>query len=401
MRSSIIRSITQDCFVLDIEPKCVRGGKVNDITAELLKLPKDTRLENVIFHVGSNDCLDKNFNPDVFYEDYTTLALKAKSVSENVVVSGLCPRLDDKFGNISRANTILQKIANDETLHYVDNDDTFRLSNGSVDTNMYEPDGVHLNITGSFKLAENLNIKYLEPKFDHRDLKEETDLLYFQRMSNNPSTDDRRIVIPIKILIRTRRKLVVIKSDQIVGTREDKTTDATSLKCGNVTSKNSTKIYSFVISSPKDVLPSIETSEKSQRNPNIKCRPKRRFIWNVLGGCKDFVQDVSDARRQGDQNPDMAIIGKTRKLIGNSAYGSLIMDKTRHRNIKYVQGETPACLLVNKAQFRKLECISEETAYNEVELSKDKIQLDLSIQLGYMVLPKLRMLACCFDFMDV
>ncbi|CAG2203189.1 unnamed protein product [Mytilus edulis] len=185
MGSSIIRSMTQDRFVLDIEPKCVRGGKVNDITDELLKLPKDTLLENVILLVGSNDCLDKNFNPDVFYEDYMTLVLKAKSVSENVVVSGLCPRLDDKFGNISRANNILQKIANDETLHYVDNDDTFRLSNGSINVNMYEPDGVHLDITGTFKLAKNLNIKLLEPKFDHRALKEVTDELYFQRMSNN------------------------------------------------------------------------------------------------------------------------------------------------------------------------------------------------------------------------
>ncbi|VDI17856.1 Hypothetical predicted protein [Mytilus galloprovincialis] len=79
------------------------------------------------------------------------------------------------------------------------------------------------------------------------------------------------------------------------------------------------------------------------------------------------------------------------------------MDNTRKRNIKYVQGETPTCLLVNKAQFWKLECIHEETAYYEVELSKVKIRVDLPIQLGYMILQyaKLRMLELYYDFMDV
>ena len=49
---------------------------------------------------------------------------------------------------------------------------------------------------------------------------------------------------------------------------------------------------------------------------------------------RNFVQEVSDARRQRDIDPDTAIIADTNKVIGNSAYGSLIMDKTKHRAIK-------------------------------------------------------------------
>ena len=69
---------------------------------------------------------------------------------------------------------------------------------------------------------------------------------------------------------------------------------------------------------------------------------------------ENFVREVSDVRRQGDLHPDMAIIGETKKMVGNSGYGSLVIDKTRHRTIKYVQGEKQACVLVNRPQFRKL-----------------------------------------------
>ena len=117
----------------------------------------------------------------------------------------------------------------------------------------------------------------------------------------------------------------------------------------------------------------------------------------------DFVKEVSDARRQGDIDPDTAIIADTSKVIGNSGYGSLIMDKSKHRQIKYVQGENETCLKVNDPLFQKLDCLDEEEQYYEVEMAKRKIKLDLPIQLGYFILQyaKLRMLEFYFDFMDV
>lgn len=48
---------------------------------------------------------------------------------------------------------------------------------------------------------------------------------------------------------------------------------------------------------------------------------------------KDFEREVSDARRLGDKDSDTAIIADTNKVIGNAGYGSLIMDKTRHRDV--------------------------------------------------------------------
>jgi hypothetical protein len=40
------------------------------------------------------------------------------------------------------------------------------------------------------------------------------------------------------------------------------------------------------------------------------------------------------------------------KLSGNSAYGSLLIDKEKHQNIKYVYGKGKVCQMANKTQFR-------------------------------------------------
>ena len=99
----------------------------------------------------------------------------------------------------------------------------------------------------------------------------------------------------------------------------------------------------------------------------------------------DFVKEASDALRLGDADSDTDIIADTMKVIGNSGYGSLIMDKTKHSDIQYVLGENETCLEVNDPRFQKLECLDEEEQYYEVEMSKRIVKLDLPIQLGYFV----------------
>ena len=154
---SIIRDISRDSHFLEFDPICVRGGKVNDISERLLQ-PGCARYKTVILQVGSNDCVNPEFDYDAFREDYTTLVKIAASVSETVVISGLCPRLDDRLGNIATGNACLSKIANDENCLFVDNDSEFRLSNGSINTSLYHKDGVHLNAKGVAKLASNLEL---------------------------------------------------------------------------------------------------------------------------------------------------------------------------------------------------------------------------------------------------
>ena len=116
---------------------------------------------------------------------------------------------------------------------------------------------------------------------------------------------------------------------------------------------------------------------------------------------KQFVEQVSDARRAGDIDPDQAIIADTMKLIGNSGYGSLIMNKEKHQEVAYIQGKGLAQIKINDPRFRKCTTVRDDVF--ELEMAKNKIVMDLPIQLGYHILQlaKLRMLQFKYDFLDV
>ena len=118
---------------------------------------------------------------------------------------------------------------------------------------------------------------------------------------------------------------------------------------------------------------------------------------------RNFVQEVSDNRRLGDAHPDKAIIADTSKLEGNSAYGGTIMDQEKFQNVTYVQGEGKVMMEVNKPQFKKLTTLLKENEYFEVEKSKENLNINLPIQIGYFILQyaKLRMLQFYYDFLDV
>ena len=157
--SSIIRDINTKNYELDVKPICIRGGKISDITHELLKQPLNTRYENIILQAGSNDCTPVHYEDETFREDYRALISTAKIVAENVVISGMCPRLTDAGDYIAKGNRILEKLASDENCHFVNNEPDFRRLNGIVNLDLFNRDGVHLNFNGTRKLASNLEIK--------------------------------------------------------------------------------------------------------------------------------------------------------------------------------------------------------------------------------------------------
>jgi hypothetical protein len=44
------------------------------------------------------------------------------------------PRLDDRNGHITQGNNVLKDIANDENVHFIDNDQSMRNVNGAIMT---------------------------------------------------------------------------------------------------------------------------------------------------------------------------------------------------------------------------------------------------------------------------
>lgn len=159
MGSSIIHDIRSESFDCVIDPICVRGVRVSDLTAELLSMPKEKSCENIILHVGSNDCTSDFFDSESFADEYNILVNTAKTKYDIVVISSLCPRLDDKLGNITTGNSILSKIANDENCLCIDHDDSFRVPSGAVNTLLYNRDGINLSKKGTVRLTEKFDFK--------------------------------------------------------------------------------------------------------------------------------------------------------------------------------------------------------------------------------------------------
>ena len=114
---------------------------------------------------------------------------------------------------------------------------------------------------------------------------------------------------------------------------------------------------------------------------------------------KQFGENVSQARRNGDKDPDQAIIADTMKLLGNSAYGKTITNKDRHRNI-YFCTDDEAPKKVNEPTFRQLNILDEDLY--EVEMRKKKITYNLPLHIGFFVYQyaKLKMLEFYYDFLD-
>ena len=84
---------------------------------------------------------------------------------------------------------------------------------------------------------------------------------------------------------------------------------------------------------------------------------------------KAFGESVSQARRDGDADPDQAIIADTMKLLGNSGYGKTITNKDNHQDIIYADDQE-APKKVNEPQFWQLNPLTE--GMYEIEVAKKR-----------------------------
>ena len=110
-----------------------------------------------------------------------------------------------------------------------------------------------------------------------------------------------------------------------------------------------------------------------------------------------FMTQVAQARPDGDHDKDKSLIAETMKLIGNPSYGSkLITNKQKHHDIVYVDQSKISTEIMDEHFYSLTEL---PNGYYEVENTKKKINLNLTIHLGVFILnyAKLRML----EFYDV
>ena len=121
----------------------------------------------------------------------------------------------------------------------------------------------------------------------------------------------------------------------------------------------------------------------------LKYTPRRCF--------QSFVQNVVDARREGDRNKESTFVAEIMKLIGNSSYGYQIMDRSRHTTTKYVRGPQ-VDKFINNRFCKTLNELPEEIY--EVELNKTRIIHKEPLLFGFFILQyaKLTMLQLKYNF---
>ena len=123
----------------------------------------------------------------------------------------------------------------------------------------------------------------------------------------------------------------------------------------------------------------------------VNLEGKKIFEW--------FVDQVTEARRQGDTHKEKAILADVFKLLGNSCYGKFIEALERQTDTTYTKNENEVDRSLRSSYFEDLEEIGE--AY-EITKRKEKIMIDRPFQIGIAVyqLAKLRMLEFYYDFLD-
>ena len=120
--------------------------------------------------------------------------------------------------------------------------------------------------------------------------------------------------------------------------------------------------------------------------------PGKPFSW--------FPEEVSSARRDGDETPALKQLGDTFKLKGNSFYGKMIEDLTKHMRVTFTRHEGSVDKAFRLPFFEDLEEIN--GAY-EISERKRRVTITRPYQCGIAVyqLAKLRMLEFYYDFLDV
>ena len=95
---------------------------------------------------------------------------------------------------------------------------------------------------------------------------------------------------------------------------------------------------------------------------------------------KKFGASVTAARRAGDADPSLKLVADTNKLIGNSAYGKLCQDKSKHKNVTYSSNSKKASTAVRSKFFHSLNPLDDDTF--EISSFKRRVSFKFSLSLA-------------------
>ena len=141
--------------------KLLKNGSFKDVRNELssrLEANQVTTYDEIFISVGSQDCKMSTSLEDCLQEA-RSIAECSKSFAEKVTVSSICPTVKDEHDERTDAmNAGLLSICSEINVRFMNNDNTFYLSNGNVNEGYMSNDGKTLNVYGTNRLCKNLKL---------------------------------------------------------------------------------------------------------------------------------------------------------------------------------------------------------------------------------------------------
>jgi hypothetical protein len=157
-----------DSILRDVDPKklidttfySLPGARISTLK-ERLQNYHGSSYDSVTFHVATND-LDNIKDepekiPDVI-EEYKALIEDSKAITNSVIVSSICPRLDDASALVEPFNAALRVVCDESNVKFVDHTPSFTLGDGVVNDGYIWRNGPHLTRPGVNRIAKNLKV---------------------------------------------------------------------------------------------------------------------------------------------------------------------------------------------------------------------------------------------------
>ena len=164
--SSLLRDFDSSKLIQS-EVTCIRGGKIQDVH-DKLKSNTTTQYNSISIVVGGNDCNSTADAASVedLAESYRSMVKDAKKHCSDVRIATIPPRNVSEVtsSRIDALNAALVEMCSEDGITLINNYETFKLRDGSINDGYYVQDGVHLNKAASNRLAKNLKVN---PKPEH------------------------------------------------------------------------------------------------------------------------------------------------------------------------------------------------------------------------------------------
>ena len=160
---SSLRDIDQN-KLKSTEMLFVPDGRLSSVL-EKLESFHGSSFASVTFHVGSSDMYNIRSEPTKIPEivdNFKEIISQTKAITDQVNVSGICPRLDDVQELVDPLNTALKVLCDENDVKFVDLKPSFTLGDGRVNDGYIWKHGPQLTRPGVNCVARNLKLHLKE-----------------------------------------------------------------------------------------------------------------------------------------------------------------------------------------------------------------------------------------------